>query len=97
MFAPAALGITGAAAHSDHLIGAMIVTVAVIALADVGRTLRFINILFGAWIIAAPWLLVGATPVSKWSDVIVGVLVILLSLPRGPVRESYGTWQRYIR
>jgi uncharacterized membrane protein len=97
MFAPAALGSTGLAAHSDHLVGALMVTVAVMALADVGRALRFINVLFGAWVIASPWLLAGATPASQWSDVIVGVLVILLSLPRGSVRESYGTWQRYIR
>jgi len=97
MFAPSALGITGGAAHSDHLIGALIVTVAVIALADVGRALRFINVLFGAWVIAAPWLLGGATPISRWSDAIVAAVLILLSLPPGPVRERYGTWQRFIR
>jgi len=97
MFAPSALGIAGAAAHSDHLIGALVVTVAVIALADVGRALRFINVLFGAWVIAAPWLLGGATPISRWSDAIVAALLIVLSLPRGPVRERYGTWQRFIR
>ena len=97
MFAPAALGSTGVAAHSDHLVGALIVTVAVIALADVGRATRFLNLLLGAWVIAAPWLLGGATAASRWSDTIGGALVILLSLPRGPVGERYGTWERFIR
>ena len=97
MLAPSALGSTGAAAHSDHLVGALIVTFAVMALADVGRALRFVNVLFGAWVIAAPWLLGGATTASKWSDVIAGGLVILLSLRRGPVGERYGSWERYIR
>jgi len=97
MFAPSTLGIIGAVAHSDHLVGALIVTVAVIAMAEVGRALRFINILFGAWVIAAPWFLAGATPFSKWSDAIVAVLLILLSLRRGPVRELYGSAQRLIR
>lgn len=97
MFAPAALGSTGTAAHSDHLIGALIVTVAVIALADVGRSVRFVNVLFGAWVIVAPWLLDGATTGSKWNDVIVGALVILLSFPRGTVGERYGSFERFIR
>jgi uncharacterized membrane protein len=97
MLSPALLGIAGVAAHSDHLVGALIVTAAVIALADVGRTARFINILFGAWVIAAPWLLGGATPASRWSDAIAGALVIFSSLRRGPVGERYGSWQPYIR
>jgi len=97
MFTPSVLGSAGAAAHADHLFGALIVTAAVIALADVGRATRFINILFGALVIAAPWVLGGATTASRWSDMIAGVLVILLSLPRGPVGERYGTWHRYIR
>ena len=94
---PSALGITGAAAHSDHLVGALIVTTAVIALADVGRATRFLNIVFGGWVIAAPWLLAGATSASTWSNAIAGAVVIVLSVPRGPVGERYGTWQRLIR
>ena len=97
MLTPSALGLTGAAAHSDHLIGALIVTAAVIALAEVGRAARFINVLLGAWVIVAPWVLGGATGVSRWTDAIAGALVILLSLRRGPVGERYGTWERFIR
>jgi hypothetical protein len=97
MLTPSVLGITGAAAHSDHLVGALIVTTAVIAKADVGRAARFLNILFGAWVFAAPWLLAGATSASTWSNAIAGALVILLSVPRGPVGERYGTWERFIR
>lgn len=97
MFTPSVLGSVGAAAHSDHLVGALIVTTAVIALAEVGRAVRFLNVLFGAWVIAAPWILNGATPASKGSDAIVAVLVILLSLRRGSVGERYGTLQRFIR
>jgi hypothetical protein len=97
MFAPAVLGSTGAAAHSDHLVGALIVTVAVMALADVGRALRFVNLLFGAWMLASPWILSGATASARWSDMIAGILVILLSFPRGKIGERYGSFERYIR
>lgn len=97
MSAPSALGSTGGAAHSDHLVGALVVTVAIMALADVGRPLRFINVLFGAWFIVAPWLLGGTTTGATSSDLIVGVALIGLSLPRGPVGERYGSYQRFIR
>jgi hypothetical protein len=97
MFAPFALGSTGTAAHSDHLVGALIVTVAIIAFAEVGRATRFVNVLFGAWLIVAPWLLDGTTKSATWNDLIAGALVILLSFPRGPVGERYGDFEKYIR
>ena len=97
MIAPFAFGSTGTAAHSDHLIGALIVTAAVIALADVGRAVRFINVLFGALIVIAPWVLGGATPGARWNDLVIGVLVIVLSFPRGKIGDLYGDFQKFIR
>jgi hypothetical protein len=97
MASPTVFGSSGRAAHSDHLIGALVVTVAMIALADVGRAARFVNVVFGAWFIAAPWLLSGDTTAAAWNDVAVGVALVLLSLRRGPVVERYGSWQRLIR
>ena len=97
MFVPTVLASTGTAAHADHLIGALVITFAVMALADVGRVLRFANVFFGVAIIAAPWALSGATSTSRWSDAAVGALIILLSMRRGPVGEQYGSWQRFIR
>jgi uncharacterized membrane protein len=96
MTSPAVFGTVDRAADSDNIVGALIVTVAIIALADVGRAARFVNIAFGAWIVAAPWLLGGGTTHAAWNDVAAGVALILLSLPRGPVKERYGTWQRFI-
>jgi hypothetical protein len=96
LFAPAALGSTGRAADSDHLTGALVVTVAVVATAEVGRAFRFLNVLAGAWLILAPWLLTGDSAAVRWNDIAVGVALILLSLPRGLVRERYGGWDRYV-
>ena len=96
MFAPAVFQTQGHAADSDHLVGALVVTFAVIACAEVARSLRFVNLLFGAWLIPAPWLLSGTTKGTTWNDVVVGAALIALSLPRGTVRQRYGTWDRYI-
>ena len=96
LFAPSALGSTGRAADSDHLTGALIVTIAVVATAEVGRAFRFLNVLAGAWLILAPWLLGGDSAAARWNGVAVGIALILLSLPRGSVRERYGGWSRFI-
>jgi hypothetical protein len=97
MAAPAIWETRVAAADNDHLIGALVVTFAIIATADVGRALRFVNLVLGGWLVLAPWLLAGAAAGARWNDVVVGIAVILLSLPRGMVRGRYGTWNAYIR
>lgn len=95
MAAPDVLGSTGPAASSDRVVGSLVVTVAMVAFAEVARPVRWLNVLFGAWLVAAPWLL-GAVGAARWSDVVVGLLLVALSLPRGPVRDRYGGWGRYI-
>ncbi len=46
--APSVFASTGASADSDHLVGALIVTVALIALAEPVRALRYLNVGLGA-------------------------------------------------
>jgi nucleoside-diphosphate-sugar epimerase/uncharacterized membrane protein len=87
----------GTMANSDHLIGLLVVTFSIMAWAEVGRAIRFINIPFGIWLIAAPWLLDGITsPLATWNGVICGVLLIALALPRGRIRDTYAGWDSYI-
>jgi len=90
-------GTNGVIADSDHLVGALVITVAVCAMAEVARPLRFINLLFGLWLIAAPWLLVDRPAGAGWNDVASGLIIIALSLPRGRrSAEHYGAWDRYV-
>ena len=96
LFAPTLFGTQDRAADSDHLVGALIVTCTVIAMAEVTRPVRFVNIVLGLWLVAAPWMLAGVTVGGQWNGIISGLLVIVLSIPRGHVRERYGSWQRYI-
>lgn len=97
MASPGIFDTADGVAHSDQIIGALVITAAIMALSDVGRFVRFVNVLFGAWFIAAPRLLGGGTTAAVWNDVAIGIALILLSLPRGRVREHYGSWDRFIR
>ena len=96
MFAPDALGTTGAAADSDHLVGALLIVVAVIAMAEVARPARFLAVPLGAWLVVAPWLLAGSTAGDHVIGALVGVATAALSLPLGRLRDHYGAFDRSV-
>jgi hypothetical protein len=96
MFYPGNFGLIGSAANNFTTLGALVVTFSVIAMAEVGRALRFINIAFAAWLIAAMFLLKNVPAQALWNAIISGVIVIALSFPKGRIREKYGTFDRYI-
>lgn len=84
-------------ANSDHVVGALVITVAIIATAEVARALRFINVALGAWLIAAPFLLTGVGHLGAIMSVVVGIALIGLSLPRGKrSAEHYASWDKYV-
>lgn len=91
------LGSTGAMANSDHVIGALTITVAIIATAEVARSVRFLIAPFGAWLAVAPWVVDGASGTATVVSVILGLTLIGLSLPRGRrTAEHYASWDRYV-
>lgn len=96
MAAPAVLDSSGAAADSDRIAGALTLTIAVVAMAEVVRAGRFLNVLTGLWIAVSPWMLQGSAATGRWKDLAVGLLLVALSLPRGAIREHYGAWDRAV-
>ena len=50
-----------------------------------------------AWLILAPFVLTRFTGSGRVNDIAVGVALVALTLPRGPVRERYAGWDRFIR
>lgn len=97
IFSRLTFGTEGTLADSDHLVGALIITVSIISMAEVARPLRFINALFGVWLVVAPWILSGGQIGGEISTTLIGIVLIGLSLPRGRrSNEHYGQWDRYI-
>lgn len=97
MFSRLPFGTRPPLADSDHLVGALVITTAAIAAAEVARPLRFFNAISGAWLVIAPWLLSGGALAGAASTIVVGLLLIGLSLPRGRRSpEHYDGWDRLI-
>jgi hypothetical protein len=97
MASPAVLGISGAASDSQHLTGALIVTIAVSAMAEPCRIARFLNVPAALWLMASLAILPGFPPASMWTNVLAGVALAVLSLPKGKIVERYGTFDRWVR
>lgn len=83
-------------AGSDYLVGALIVAVAISAMAEVGRLLRFINVAMGLWLIASPWILSGASMAASATGIVVGIAVVGLSLPRGQRSSTTAAGDRLV-
>lgn len=82
---------------SDHVVGCLVIMVAVTAMAEVARPIRFLNVATGAWIVASPFLLDGGAAAAMAADIAIGLALIGLSLPRGKRSdEHYGGWDRVI-
>lgn len=83
--------------YSDHIAGCLVILVAIIAMAEIVRVLRFLNIALGAWVAASPFLLDGGSAVAMMANVVIGLALIALSLPRGARSDQhYGGWDRAI-
>lgn len=97
MMAPAILGYEGAVADSDNLVGALIVTFAVISMSEVARSVRFINFAFGGWMIAAPFVLGAESSAAMWNDVLAGAVLIALSIPKGDIGDDKGGFNKHVK
>jgi hypothetical protein len=97
MAAPLVFEVGPSLYHSGHVSGCLVIGVAVTAMAEIARPVRFLNVALGAWIALSPFVLGGGGTAVLLDHVVAGVLVALLSLPRGRrSRETYGGWDRLI-
>jgi uncharacterized membrane protein len=96
MIAPDVFQTQGQAADSDRILGALVVTVAIVAFAEVTRAARFINIALALAIIILPWVFDGAVFASGINNLIIGVLIIALSISPGKIKNTYGGWNALI-
>lgn len=98
LFSPHFFGVTGIAASNLYISGALIITFAVIALSEVARMVRVLNIFGGLWIAGSAWVLGDLSQLAQMHSTILGLMLAVLSLPRGKVREHFGSldsWSRW--
>lgn len=87
MVAPSMFKLQGMAADTDPIVGALAVVVSVISMAEAIRCLRYLNCLFGIWMLAQLFWL-DSTLLATAYHGLAGVLLIALAFRKGPIREK---------
>lgn len=95
LFGHQLLGFTGFLAKNADVCAALIVTISIISWAEVIRAVRFINIPIALWFGIAPFIF-GGSHLEMWHDGIIALVIIVLSLFKGKIKERYGNWDSAI-
>ncbi|OQW32320.1 MAG: hypothetical protein A4E19_20040 [Nitrospira sp. SG-bin1] len=95
MAAPDVMGYEGPERVVDHIVGPLVVSTAIIAMAEVTHSVRWVNVALGLWLMLAPVLLnYGPLHIGARSALI-GGMILLLSFFKGRGRErTGGGWSR---
>jgi hypothetical protein len=98
IFAPGLFGISieRSVADINHLGGALIVVFSVISMGEVVRRGRYLNIPVALGILVIPWLLPDGHTGLNLTSTLIALALVPLAIPRGPKKENYGFWDRYV-
>lgn len=90
MVAPGYFNFEVAEANNHYITGPLVVTFAVIALWDVNRSARFVNLAAGVWLVLSSIVLPYASDAATWNSIMSGVLLIMFSSLKGRITHQYG-------
>jgi uncharacterized membrane protein len=94
MLEPSLFAMSPAQADSGHITGALVIVVAVVAMSELGRPLRFAAIPLALWTAASPWLLVEAQPATRMTALAVAAVIAIATYPRGAIAQRHGPADR---
>lgn len=91
--APGVLHYAPGAQTNDRIVGPLVVSFSIIAIWQITRALRWLNLPLGLWLIVAPGLLDHVSKVARWSDLAAGIVLVALAFVRGPCPHRFaGGW-----
>lgn len=90
MVSPGLLHFEKTSAHNHYVIGPLIITMAVAAIWEVNRSVRYFNLLAGLWLVISPFILSYQQQDVIWISVVSGLLIAVFSLIEGKTTHQYG-------
>lgn len=89
MAAPSVLQFGGGAKTNSVVCGALSTSFAIMAIWEITRALRWINLSIGGWLVIAPWVF-GFQGMEIIVSTIVGLIMMAMSLIRGTIKNRTG-------
>ena len=90
MVSPAFLSMTREAANNNHIAGPLAITFSVIAIWEINRNAIKANLLIGAWLLLAIFILPYNNVAVMLSNGLCGLLLCVLALKKQPAKQNYG-------
>jgi hypothetical protein len=87
--APDVLGYDGPARISHLIVGPIAASISLIAVSDVLRELRWVNLGLGGWLVISG-LFLDPQPLPLFTGVAIGMSLAALSVVRGPINQRLG-------
>jgi hypothetical protein len=81
---------------NTYIVAAVVITFSIVSFPEVGRPFRWVLSLLGIWLVIGSLFLPGASILARWNGVFFELLIFVLSTIWGPIRHSYGTYDRLI-
>lgn len=97
MFSPGLFGYGAGLADSNHFVGALVATFSIISMSEIVRSGRFINVLFGIWLIASLWIYDNPGGLAMWNVLVSSSLLVLTSFPKGKIADQRAGFARYVK
>lgn len=90
MASPAVLTLQAPLSSSQYITGPLIVTFSIIAVSDLNRGVRRLNLLFGLWLICSVFIFESPTQMTALLIGATGMAVAALSFFTGKTKGNYG-------
>lgn len=97
MAAPTVLGYGNPAANLDRVLGPTAVAIAIIAVSQVTRSVRWANLPIGVALVALPWIL-GYPTAALISSTVSGLVICAAAIFPGRIDKQFGGgWRELVR
>lgn len=97
LFSPTLLTVAKPASTLIYFSSALILTFGIIALSEIARVARFLNIIIGAVLAIGIWILDGSSLEARWIVTLCSIAILTLSLPKGKFRKHFGSYDKLAR
>lgn len=97
MFIPAYFPMEKFASTLIYFSSALIFTFAMIAISEIARPVRIVNIIISAILIIGIWISDGVALEASWVVTLISLGIMVLSLPKGKFRHHFGSYDKLAR
>lgn len=97
MFLPAYYSMEGFSSNLIYFSAALIFTFSMIAISEIARLVRFINILISGILITGIWLTDGIILEASLVVTLISLCITVFSLPKGKFRHHFGSYDKLAR